>query len=184
MAHRITYDHENQKLVYEVFQGTDRSSALIFSRYFENLLSFAYEDNVQSLKTLLYIGGDGEGRDRFVTSRPVNGGGTQLNRREAFYSASSNREENETASSYEIVLKAEAKAASSEYARQKTIEAEIDLVNSGLEFGVDYNVGDIILIKDIIDFKPRITTVIESQSADGYNIDAEFNEDAPEEDSE
>lgn len=184
MAHRIVYDAANSRLLYEVYKGTDRSTTLVFSRYLENLLSFSYEDDTEGLKTSVYIGGDGEGRERFVTGTSINGGGSQLNRREVFYDASSSREENETAASYAAVLQAEARAAAPEYARLKTIEAEIDLVNSGLTFGTDYNVGDIILISDIVDFKPRITTVIESQSADGYTVDVEFNEDAPEEESE
>ena len=67
--------------------------------------------------------------------------------------------------------------------RAQMIPLKIDMSEVKTTAG-DYNVGDIILIRDIVDFKPRITTVIESQSADGYTIDVEFNEDAPEEEEE
>ena len=184
MAHRIVYDSAINKLVYEVYSGTDKSRDLIFSRKFQNLLSLSYEEDSEHLKTIVYIGGDGEGIDRFVTGTSINGGGSQLNRREVFYGASSNRAQGEASADYARILQNEAKTAASEYAQTKTIGAEIDLVNSGYKFGIDYNVGDTILISDIVDFKPRITTIIESQSADGYTIDVEFNEDAPEEENE
>lgn len=184
MGHRINYDKDTNTIRYEVYKGADKSGTLVFSQQLQNLLSFAYEDDSENLKTVAYIGGDGEGLDRFVTDGSLNGGGTQLNRRELFFDATSERQTGETAANYSLILQEEAKASAREYARTKTVEAEIDLVNSGYEYGTDYNVGDIILISDIVNFKPRITTIIESQSADGYTIDVEFNEDAPEEETE
>lgn len=184
MAHRITYNADNSTLEYEVFKGADKSQQLVFSRYLENLLSFAYETDKTDYKNLVYIGGTGDGLDRFVTAATVNTYQAGTERREVFYSASSDLEEGTTNAAYAALIQAEAKQECREFSQKTTVEAEIDLVNSGLEFGVDYNVGDIILIKDIVDFKPRITTVIESQSADGYTVDVEFNEDAPEEESE
>lgn len=184
MAHRIIYDADTSQLMYEVFKGTNRSSTLVFSRTLENLLSFAYEVDETEHKTWIYVAGEGEGRARYVTSISMNNYGDGLNRKEMLYEASASLEEGETDSSYVDIMKTEAFQECRQYSTQKNIEAEIDLVNSGLEFGVDYNVGDVILISDIIDFKPRITTVIESQSADGYTVDVEFNEDPPEEEEE
>ena len=182
LGHRIYYDGSGLK--YEVLQGTDRSSTMVFSRYLENLLSFSYEYDTSEFKNSVFIGGDGDGFDRFVTSTSVNGGGSQINRREMFYDASSDKEDNISNANYAKILQNEAKQECREYAPIISVEAEIDLINSGYEFGTDYKVGDIILIRDIVDFKPRITTIIESQTADGYAIDVEFNEDAPEEEEE
>ena len=184
MAHRITFDAAATKLRYEVYKGTDRSSSMVFSRNLENLLSFAYETDSTEWKNLIYIAGDGEGLTRFVTSTTMNGYVTGTERREVLYEASSSREDGVTDASYNSLIINEAKQECKTLNKTKNIEAEIDLINSGYEFGTDYNVGDIILIRDIVDFKPRITTVIESQSADGYTIDVEFNEDAPEEEEE
>ena len=181
MAHRITYDAANSKLRYEVFKGTDRSSTMVFSRNLENLLSFAFETDASEYKNYLYIGGEGEGLQRFVTSTGVNNYQAGTERREHFYSASSTKESGVSDAAYSAILQNEAKQECKELNVKTAVEAEIDLINSGYEFGYNYNVGDIILINDVINFKPRITTVIESQSADGYNIDVEFNEDAPEE---
>lgn len=183
MAHRIVFDAETKKLVYQIFKGTDRSGSMVFSRQRQNLLSFAYEIDDTEWKNLYYIGGNGEGTDRFVTTFG-NGAYSNNERREVFYSASSDREENETAADYAEELQAEAQQECRELAIHKTVEAEIDLVGSGYEFGLTYNVGDTILIEEVISFKPRITTVIESQSAEGYTVNVEFNEDAPEEEEE
>lgn len=177
MAHRIIYDAQSSKLLYEVFKGTDRSGTMIFSRQLENLLSFVYELDYSEWKNLLYIGGEGEGTDRFVTSTNTNGYQNGTERREYFYSASSDKDSPNA--EYATILQNEAKQECRDLIIKKNVEAEIDLVNSGLIFGEDYNVGDIILIRDIIDFKPRITTVIESQSGESYTVDVEFNEDAP-----
>lgn len=186
LSQKIVYDADANKLSYEVYQGTDRSNTLVFSRFLENLNSFSYEVDKTEYKNAMFIGGDGEGTARYVATVGVNGypSGGGLERREMFYDASSSKEDNESVSNYINIIKNEARQECKEYAIVKNVEAEIDLVNSGLEFGVDYNVGDVILIRDIVDFKPRITTVIESQSADGYTIDVEFNEDAPEEEEE
>jgi len=186
MAHRIVYNADTNKLEYEVYKGTNRSGTLVFSRYLENLLSFAYEIDETEWKNAIYIGGDGEGASRYVATVGMNGypSGGGLNRREVFYDASSTKEDGTTDSAYITLIKNEARQECKEYAIVKNVEAEIDLVNSGLQFGTDYNVGDVILIRDIVDFKPRITTIIESQSADGYTVDVEFNEDPPEEEEE
>jgi len=183
MAHRVLYQ-QGTGLVYDVYKGTNRSSSMVFSRNLGNLLSFTYERDETDYKNYFYVAGDGDGLDRFVTDTTVNHYTAGNNRRESVYEASSNREEDMTASAYNQVLKNEAQQNGRELNVKTEVTAEIDLVNSGYEFGVDYFVGDIILINDIIGFAPRITTVIESQSADGYTIDVEFNEDAPEEEEE
>ena len=183
LAHRIVFNSDTNKLNYELFKGTDRSGSLVFSRELQNLLSFAYEQDQTDWKNAIYIGGDGEGSSRYVATIGVNGypSGGGLERREMFYDASSGKEDGTTVADYIKLIKNEAKQECKEFAIVKNVEAEIDLVNSGLEFGVDYNVGDIILVSDILNFKPRITTVIESQSAGSYSVDVEFNEDPPEE---
>ena len=184
MAHRIYYDRDNSRLVYEVIKGTDRSSSMVFSRYLQNLLSFSFELDTTDYKNYIFVGGDGEGIQRYVTGVLMNDFEGGLNRRETFYAAQSNKEDGVSDAAYINILKNEAKQECKELNVVKNVEAEIDLVNSGLVFGQDYNVGDVILIKDVIDFAPRITTVIESQSVDGYSVDVEFNEDAPEEEEE
>lgn len=178
LAHRITY---NGALNYEVYAGQDRSNTLVFSRQRGNLLSFSYEADNTEWKNLIVIGGDGEGTQRFVTSVGTNGYTTGTERREAFYDAQSAKEDGTTDAAYAALLRNEAKQECRDMNKIVSVAAEIDLVNSGLQFGVDYNVGDIILVSDIIDYKPRITTVIESQNADGYTVDVEFNEEKPEE---
>lgn len=183
MAHRVVYQ-QGTGLVYDVYKGTNRSSSMVFSRNLGNLLSFTYERDETDYKNYFYVAGDGEGLDRFVTDTTINHYTAGNNRRESVYEASSNREDGMTDSAYNQVLKNEAQQNGRELNVKTEVTAEIDLVNSGYEFGVDYFVGDIILINDIIGFAPRITTVIESQSADGYTIDVEFNEDAPEEEEE
>lgn len=179
MGHRILYNSGNSTLTYEIFKGTDRSGTMVFSRNRENLLSFEYEEDQTEWENYFYIGGSGEGTDRFVTSVTMNDYGDGNKRREYFYSANSEREDNTSDSAYNNILENEAKQECRDLDIKKSVKAEIDLVNFGLEFGEDYNVGDIIKIADIIEYLPRITTVIESQTGDGYNVDVEFDEEKP-----
>ena len=183
MAHKITYS-TNGYLVYKVYKGTDRSDTMTFSRNIGNLRSFSYEVDSEPWKNWFCIGGDGEALQRTVLALQTNGyphgGGTE--RREHFYSASSNKEDGESDAAYNNILIAEAEQECGDLIVQRNVEAEIDM--TATEYGKDWNVGDVILISDVVDYKPRITAVIESQTDAGYAIDVEFNGEKPEEEDE
>lgn len=177
-GHRILYNSLLKQLDYEVYNGTDRSKVLIFSANRENIISFSYTEDESQYKNNAYIGGEGEGLNRFVTATQINGGfATSTERREMFYGASSDKEDNVTSAAYAEILKTEARKENAAYSPIISACGEIDLTTSGLVYGEDFNVGDIITIEDIVTIQPRITSVIESQDENGYSVTVEFNED-------
>ena len=177
-GHRIRYDFVNRALIYDVYSGVDRSGRLKFSQDRENLISFSYTEDESQYKNNAYIGGEGEGLNRFVTATQINGGfSTPTERREMFYGASSDKEDNISNADYAAILVTETKKENADYARVISAGGEIDLTTSGLKYGEDFNVGDIITIEDIVTVKPRITTVVECQNENRYTVTAEFNED-------
>lgn len=187
----MSLDVSNFKLLYNVFEGKDRTWGngfdnlpLIFSQDFDNLLSSNYQYQTNALKNTALIGGEGEGTDRFCAMVGVNASG--LNRREMWVDASgqskkyndaSGTEQTYTDEEYTALLKS---AGQQEILLRKivqTFDGEIDLTNSGLVFGSDYWIGDLVTIQDVdlgIYMNTRILTATEVQDESGYKIDITY----------
>lgn len=89
----IVLNAETKKLQYIVYKGADRSigneegnEPIIFSQELDNLTGSEYTHDTQNAKTAAFIGGEGEGAERFYCLLP--GGATGINRRELFVDAS------------------------------------------------------------------------------------------------
>lgn len=183
-------DRELLKFRYRVYKGVDRSrdsadnEPIIFSKEFDNLISSDYAQETTAQKTTALIGGEGEGSDRkcAFSSAWVQG----LERRETFvdastisitYKDSAGTEHTYTLEEYRKQLEAQGRQTLAGLQLVETFSGEIDLTNSNLVFGIDYNVGDVITIedKDIGKYiNARILAVTEVQDDDGYKIDIEY----------
>ncbi|WP_055108951.1 siphovirus ReqiPepy6 Gp37-like family protein [Paenibacillus ihumii] len=88
----VRLDYAAKKWIFDVYEGrnlTAGQSALppvIFSHEFDNIKSQQYMDSYLQYKNVGYAGGKGEEEDRLIQ---MVGGGTGLNRREAFLDCSS-----------------------------------------------------------------------------------------------
>lgn len=87
---RFRPNFNTKKIIFEIYKGVDRSNKqginnrVIFSEQYENLNNATYTENSQNFRTKVFVGGEGEGADRLVVSV---GGGSGLDLREEFYSA-------------------------------------------------------------------------------------------------
>lgn len=182
---------DSLNLVYHIFAGVDRSidntagnKPIIFSQDFDNLLSTEYNYQTEAFKNTALIGGAGEGVDRFCVMIGVNA--TGLDRRETWIDASgqsrtykdaSDVEQTYTDAEYTELLNTDGKQKISQQQIVETLDGEIDLTNSGLVFGADYWIGDIITIQDVdlgLYMNTRIITATEVQDANGYKIDIKY----------
>lgn len=181
MGARMWLDTNLLKFRYKIYKGVDRSrennsvEPIIFSKEFDNLTASSYVLDSSSYKNVALIGGEGEGKERkcaFVYSW-IKG----LERRETFIDASSITQEELTLEAYRKQLEAQGEQSIAELQKAETFDGEIDLTNSLLEYGKDYNLGDVITIEDKYINKyinARILAVTEVQDDDGYKIEIEY----------
>lgn len=178
---KMWLDRESLMFRYKIYKGADRSrdskdyQPIIFSKEFDNLVSSTYSLDSTNYKTFALIGGEGEGTERkcAVAYDWLKG----LERRETFIDASSITQEGITTEEYRKQLEAQGKQNIASLQKVETFDGEIDVTNSNLTYGVNYNVGDLITIEDKSINKyinARILAVTEIQDDDGYNIDIEY----------
>lgn len=183
-AARVELD-ESGNFVYFIFQGTDRSQTLTFSREYDNLGNTNYTYDTQNLKTTAIVGGQGEGLERFIAM--AGNDVTGYSRRElwvddnqAAKTIKDEETEEETTltdAEYNKMLATDGLIKLSECKTIENFEGEIDLTGGRLVYGVDYNLGDLIKIFDSTINKTAICRIIkinEVQDENGYNIAAEY----------
>lgn len=169
------------KFRYKVYRGEDRSrdslthEPVIFSKEYDNLLSSTYKVDVSTQKTTALIGGEGEGTDRkcALAYDWISG----IDRRETFVDASSTAQEGIGIQDYRKQLESQGQQSIKELGKIEAFDGEIDVTNSNLIYGKDYNLGDIVTIEDKKINKyinARILTVTEVEDGDGYKIDIEY----------
>lgn len=179
------------KLEFACYEGVDRSvdntggnEPVIFSQEYDSLISSDYDYSEAEYKNMALIGGEGEGPSRFcAVYRPTQ---TGIDRRELFIDASSTSKTYEDDSGQEQTLtNAEYRAQLQAIAAQQlatlqivqTFGGEINLNGGAYEFGVDYNLGDLITIQDNgigLYINTRILEITEVQDDNGYNISAVY----------
>lgn len=87
MSAKVILNDDTKKLQYVVYEGTDRSDTVVFSREFDNLVESRYTADDTAEKNVALIGGEGEGKERFYSL--LAGSQSGLSRRELFVDASS-----------------------------------------------------------------------------------------------
>lgn len=178
---KMWLDRQTLLFRYKVYKGVDRSrnskdhQPIIFSKEFDNLVSSNYTTDSSAYKSVALIGGEGEGQERKCAF--VNDWIKGLDRREVFVDASSITLESESIETYRKSLEAQGRQNLSELQKTETFDGEIDLTNSYLVYGKDYNIGDLITIEDKTIGKyidARILTITEVEDDEGYKIEIEY----------
>lgn len=159
------------------YDGVDRSYGqnvnpyVVFSEQYDNLLNCEFEADYTQYSTDVLVGGEGEGINRtFVWS--AKDSQTGLNRYEKYLDAS-NAVSNDniiTQETYEKQLQGLGLEEITEFT--EAFQGEVDF--SGVNYGVDLNVGDIVTIENTrwgMRLNTRLIEVIESVGEDGaYTI--------------
>lgn len=181
---RMYLDRDSLKFRYKVYKGEDRTrdskthQPIIFSKEFDNLTSMSYLVDDSASKTTALVGGEGEGTERgcALVYDWIKG----IDRRETFVDASSITQGDLSVQEYRKQLESQGRQTISSLAETETLSGEIDMTNSNLRYGIDYNIGDMVTIedKDLNKYiNTRILAVTEVQDVQdekGYNIDIEY----------
>lgn len=146
---RFRPDFNERKIVFETYRGIDRTmsqgvaSRVIFSESYNNLNNTIYQHNDQLLKTLAYVGGEGEGADRIYVTV---GGGEGLELRELFVDAKDIRKENLSDAEYIelLVQRGMEKLAENTIAESFECDTGADV---NFKYKQDYDLGDIVTIR-------------------------------------
>ena len=157
-----------------LYRGVDRSYKqdenpyVVFSQAFDNLISSNYTLNLETLKNVAYVAGEGDGSDRKVSAvDPSESSG--MNRREVFVDAGDiSKTDGETTISdaeYLKLLKQRGEEELTEYKKVDTFEGECDTV-APFEYGVDFYLGDIVSVRNEygIENSARIIEIVRSVS--------------------
>lgn len=148
---RMVPDFSNKTITFECYRGLDHSwnqsdrTRVIFSQAYNNIASAVYNENDQLLKTVCFVGGEGEGSARTIAIAGDNSL-TGLERREVFINASDLRSEGLTASEYEKNLIQRGNNELQHDALAQTFECDTD-ANRNFMYKRDYDLGDIVTIK-------------------------------------
>ena len=163
LGFNVLFRPKEKKLIFKVVEGVDRTieqdvnDPIEFSTDLEDLLSSSYYSNDQDKKSVAFVQGEGEGASR---KSVVAGDNTTAGfaRRELYVDArdlqstSMDANGNEvvlSASEYNSVLLQRGDDKLSEHKVTETFEAQIRVFGDvQYEFGVDYNKGDKVTIRD------------------------------------
>lgn len=149
IGYRFTPDFINKRIVFDLYQGKDRTfrqtvnNRVIFSEDYNNLNNALYKYNDQGLRTYAVVGGEGEGSARkYVTI----GGGSGLGLRELFVDAKDIQSEGLTTAEYEEALLQRGREALNEAIVSESLECETEAAIN-FTYKEDYDLGDIVTIR-------------------------------------
>lgn len=152
LGFRMRPDFVNKQLIFEVYEGLDRSAAqddrsrVIFSERYDNLTGAVYQENEQLYKNVAYVGGEGEASARtYVTVGDTEA--TGLERYEAFFNGGTvEHPEDMTEATYLAHLRTYGLQRLEEcgLAASLTCSTEADL---NFRYLTDYDVGDIVTVR-------------------------------------
>ena len=163
---------------FQLYKGTDRSfdqnenTFVVFSPEFENLGNTDYLRDTSNYANGAIIGGEGEGNDRvFVWVMPEGVEGYQ--RRVIFVDARNTSSDNGslTENQYKKMLAEQAKEQLE--LRKVTTEFNGEILNyNNYTYGVDYNLGDKVSIKNSYGIQGNavITEITEVEDENGYKL--------------
>lgn len=148
---RFRPDFENKVITFEIYQGLDRSfqqtarNRVVFSEGYNNIQQAKYTLNDQLLKTVCYVGGEGQGNNRTYV---IAGDDTLtgLDRREVFINASDIQSDNLTTTQYKAALTERGNQELEKDSLVSSVECTTD-ANSNFKYKTNYDLGDIVVIR-------------------------------------
>lgn len=189
LGFRITPDYTNKALIFNVYKGLDHSEhqservRVIFSDDYRNISNASYTENDQLLKSVCYVGGQGEGEER----KWVIAGDdtlTGLNRREVKLDAADiNPTDYSSTEEYEAQLRQRGEdLLNTQDILVQSFECDV-MPEGNFTYKKHYDIGDIITIKKInwgISLDLRITEIQETYEHGKTTIVPTFGNPLPE----
>jgi len=179
------------KIKIAAIEGADRSGTVIFAQSFDNLISATYYTSGANSKTNAQIVSTFSENDQatdYIAYEPAEAGGASgIDRAEITVNSNlstkvKNADGTETdldpsGATYINMQKAEGAAVLGEHQTVTEFNGEIDIAHAGFTFGTDFNLGDLVAIRDEyfgISATARVTKYTFRQDAGGYGEQAEY----------
>lgn len=190
---RVTQDGE--KFIAELIAGTDRTvdqkdrEPVIFADEYDNLISSDYLCDLTNYANVAVIAGEGEGSARTWTGVDATGKAsgtyTGMGRYEMYVDArdlqkkvtdSAGKETTLTTAQYTAQLQARGLEKLVEAGKTETFEGDVDI--GSYSYRTDYDVGDLVTVRDKhgITANTRIVAVEEIEDGDGYTVTPTFSD--------
>jgi len=169
---------DGTSMIFSMYQGLNSGGnqtanpCITFSPDFNNLLTSDYYKDITDYATIARVLGEGEGTARTSTEYNRDTTATGINRREVYVDAKDlQKEDGTTDAEYLEILQQRGKETLSDYTEKQAFDCDVLPVGQ-YEYKTDYNIGDIVAVKDVYGFggDARIVEIIESWSSSGYSI--------------
>ena len=185
-AYRCRYDLEKDVMMFEIYQGKDRTqdqtenNFVTFSRGFRNLKNVSAKDDSSNYKNYFVVGGSGEGTERIYEIVDLSGGGYQ---QQLFLDCSYEiyDPDNQTLDEYKNILHQKGLEKAQSYVDIHNIEFDT-FVNCGAQYLVDYDLGDKcdIVIEELRkSYQARIIEILETWSSGKHTVTLTFGDKIP-----
>ena len=185
LGFRFRPDFDEKVIYFEVYKGVDRTTSqgvnnrVTFSESYNNLNNTIYRENDQLLKTVAYVGGEGEGSARTIVKI---GDATGLDLREVFVDAKDIRQDELSADQYKAALTTRGQEKLAEDIVSRSFECDTG-ADVNYKYKENYDLGDIVTVKKKawgITQDQRMTEVQEIYEYGGRRIQPTFGDSLPE----
>ncbi|QKS71893.1 siphovirus ReqiPepy6 Gp37-like family protein [Paenalkalicoccus suaedae] len=183
LGYEASLDYENQNIVFEVYEGTDRSAGqvdvppVILSPDFESIMEQSYIESFLDYANVAYVGGEGEKQDRRVV---IVGEDEGFDRFETFVDARVSEEDDEgNPKSNEVIIEEITQAGREileELATQLSYEGRL-ADQQTFVYERDFYLGDIVTLRNKswgVTLNTRITEVTEIYEREGQKVNLQF----------
>lgn len=149
LGFRFRPNFDEKKIYFEIYRGTDRTTAqgvnnrVTFSESYNNLNNTIYRENDQLLKTVAYVGGEGEGSARTIVKV---GDATGLDLREVFVDAKDIRKDALSDEQYKASLTTRGQEKLAEDIVSSSFECDTG-ADVNYRYKVNYDLGDIVSVR-------------------------------------
>lgn len=155
----IQFNPSQSKLIFKVYQASDRTvnqqtnPPVLFSDDTEDILADAYYENMQGMKNIAYVFGEGSGGDRVVVEEGE-ASSSGFDRFELYVDARDLQQNSDpdnplSDEEYEEVLRSRGSENLGDARLVQTYEGTLRLAdNPQYVYGVDYNLGDKVTVED------------------------------------
>lgn len=144
LGYRLRLDYEKHKMLFEIYQGTDRTLGTehpcIFTRKFGNVFTQEYNEDSSSYKNICLVGGPGEDTERVLVTV---GEASGMERCEMFYNAAGYSGNDITAEVLQEQLRQKGEEKLSTYYIAKAFESKINK-----EKAMNFSLGDYVTCTD------------------------------------
>lgn len=129
----------------EFYKGRDLSNSVEFTTDAENVISESFEESDFDERNVALVAGEGEGTERELVTL---GSGSGLNRKELYVDARDLQSETDettlTPTQYRQALQERGQSKLAEHKPILILDGDINVHNQLYEYGVDYDLGDIV----------------------------------------